>query len=307
MDKNKLNRLLQNADIFLEIFDAIRVVDPVRKRVFHFNSNGLEEEAGSRCFDFWKNGAICENCVAARALKSRSSCIKVDTGDDKAYMLMAIPIEDDGRGLVVELFKNITGDVFVENISDTGSHARKLIGRFNLAVVRDSLTHVFNKGYIDERLPSDIAACLDNNEPISIIMADIDEFKMINDQYGHLAGDTVIKTFAQTLTRNSRNRTDWVARFGGDEFIICLNQADSDTARAIAERIKDQVENLSIPFEDQAVKITVSIGIATLSKANKGADAEKLVKFADHNLYLAKKSGRNRVVAGVLDTCEKGQ
>lgn len=144
------------------------------------------------------------------------------------------------------------------------------------------------------------------DSPLSILMIDIDNFKLINDTYGHQAGDMVLKTFGHQLKSASRD-ADIMARYGGEEFLmICTNTGIDDAAMA-AERLRSLAQKHDIVIPDgtggsKTIRISISIGVADLRK---GFDSkEKLVQAADQALFLAKNSGRNRVVVAGSDNTE---
>ncbi|MGV2644872.1 diguanylate cyclase, partial [Clostridium perfringens] len=120
----------------------------------------------------------------------------------------------------------------------------------------------------DERLPIDILKSASQKSPLSIIIADIDFFKSINSNYGHLAGDYILFEFASLIKNSIRKDSDWVARYGGEEFIIVLDNTDSNTAFEISEKIRKKVEEKVFEYEDNKINITSSFGIYTLDEDN---------------------------------------
>lgn len=130
--------------------------------------------------------------------------------------------------------------------------------------------------------------------PLACLMLDIDHFKQINDTFGHAAGDAVLKQLAEILRRTSRAE-DRVFRYGGEEFVAILTNAPLKIAVQIAERLRAQVEEARFGWEGQTIPVTLSIGVAGAS--GKEQDGQGLIQAADAALYLAKKNGRNRVVA----------
>jgi len=126
-----------------------------------------------------------------------------------------------------------------------------------------------------------------------VMMVDLDKFKRINDEFGHDAGDAVLKEFSRRLQENIRG-VDLVARFGGEEFFVAMPDVDRRAAAHAAERIRRAIEDAPVPLPDgNEVKVTVSIGVAIATAAD--ADAEAIIKRADTALYNSKESGRNRV------------
>ncbi|MCB1422861.1 MAG: PleD family two-component system response regulator [Nitratireductor sp.] len=161
--------------------------------------------------------------------------------------------------------------------------------------VTDALTGLNNRRYLDNHLPGMIEKAQERKAHLSLIICDIDRFKLVNDNHGHDVGDEVIAEFARRIKKNVRN-IDLACRFGGEEFVIAMPETDMKTARIVAERIRNEVS--VHPFVvDQGGKqlaITVSLGIATLESADD--TPESLLKRADVGLYQAKRGGRNMVV-----------
>ena len=159
----------------------------------------------------------------------------------------------------------------------------------------DSLTGVLNRRAFMERMEEEINRAVRESSPLSLLLADIDYFKKINDNYGHQAGDLVLQEFSNQLTLSSRPY-DFVGRYGGEEFVVCLPGADKSKSRAVAERVRKKVEEMKIMLPDgsQSIRITASFGAASLSLESK-EDADSLIKRADEAMYTAKREGRNRV------------
>ena len=159
-------------------------------------------------------------------------------------------------------------------------------------VVRDSMTHLINHQHFLELLSQEVSRAERYQHSLSLIMADIDHFKAINDDFSHLAGDRVIKTVAGCLQQEIRE-SDLVARYGGEEFAIILPGTPIQDACIAAERIRKTIESLRIKHEDNWIDFTMSLGIAAF-QAEAGATSIELIKRADSALYQAKKQGRNR-------------
>src|SRR5471032_816405 len=165
----------------------------------------------------------------------------------------------------------------------------------------DSLTGVYNRRYIDRRLLEEIARARRQQYPISFMYLDIDHFKRVNDTVGHQGGDEVLREVAQRIKAELR-LSDALARFGGEEFVVLLIDADLDSAAFVAERIRASVAGalISVPQQTQ-VSVTVSIGVACLAGGDHGGEdeaiARALVAHADEALYEAKATGRNRVIS----------
>jgi two-component system cell cycle response regulator len=164
----------------------------------------------------------------------------------------------------------------------------------------DSLTGVYNRRYIDRRLLEEIARARRQGYPISFMYIDIDHFKRVNDTVGHQGGDEVLREVAGRIKAELR-LSDALARFGGEEFVVLLIDANLDSAAFVAERIRASVAGSMIPLSPELqVSVTVSIGVACLDHATVEGEGEvvmrELIAHADHALYEAKESGRNRVI-----------
>lgn len=157
----------------------------------------------------------------------------------------------------------------------------------------DGLTQVYNKRYFVETLEREIGRAQRYRRDLSLIMFDIDHFKNINDTYGHLAGDYVLKQLAAVIKSRIR-REDILARYGGEEFSIILPEIDSYNAFQFAEKIRRLTEKAVFKFEDTEIPVTISVGVASLSPDVH--DPQEFIKLADQNLYEAKSKGRNCVV-----------
>lgn len=160
----------------------------------------------------------------------------------------------------------------------------------------DGLTGVPNRRIFDERLDAEWRACRRSGSPLSLLMVDVDHFKLYNDHYGHLDGDQCLKAIASALASSVERGRDMLARFGGEEFVCLLPDTDLEGAKHIAEKLRQAVEGLAIPHVESktAATVTVSLGVATTAQCD-ALEPPDLLKVADEQLYLAKQSGRNRV------------
>jgi diguanylate cyclase (GGDEF)-like protein/PAS domain S-box-containing protein len=158
--------------------------------------------------------------------------------------------------------------------------------------IRDALTHLFNRRYLEETLERELARASREGYPLCIVMMDIDHFKDVNDTYGHEAGDLVLKTLAQKVTNQSR-QGDFVCRFGGEEFVLVMPNITIDVARERANTLHKSISTEYIRFGRFNLNITVSMGISWFPAH--GEKKEDLLRAADRALYAAKHAGRNRV------------
>lgn len=167
----------------------------------------------------------------------------------------------------------------------------RLFSEIRMLSIHDGLTGVFNHVYALEEIDSEIERAKRYHVIFSLILLDVDNFKNINDSYGHLAGDFILKNIAQLTEKNLRV-IDIIGRYGGEEFIVILPQTDLENAVNAAERLRKAIESEYFVYDDKnTIRLTVSLGVATYQN---GQDTRSLIKIADDNLYRAKRGGKNR-------------
>jgi len=159
---------------------------------------------------------------------------------------------------------------------------------------RDALTQIFHRGAIMEFMQQSLRSGIRKKQPVSVIMADLDHFKSINDTYGHGMGDTVLKSVTKAITAQLRSY-DSVGRYGGEEFLIVLGDANVENAVLVAERIRHAIAALQFEHSSGNLTVTISMGISCSDNKNESKDENTLLVQADTALYHAKNSGRNRV------------
>lgn len=164
---------------------------------------------------------------------------------------------------------------------------------------RDALTGIRNRAYFDQKLSADIKRSRRERSTLALLMIDIDHFKAINDNHGHLVGDLVIKEVASCLQQELKRSTDHLCRYGGEEFAIILPNTNKDGARLLAEQIRYGLENQRFQYEELELSISVSIGCyASVAEIN--SVSNDYIQAADSALYQAKNEGRNKVVCSAL-------
>ncbi len=160
----------------------------------------------------------------------------------------------------------------------------------------DGLTGLSNRRMFDEFSLREWRRCERANKSFSLVIIDVDHFKLYNDHYGHQAGDECLKAVATQMLRAAPRASDVVARYGGEEFIFVLGETDIDGAKWVANHVRQRIADLKIPHAGSSLKyLTVSCGVASVMPSD-NLSLEILLQSADHGLYQAKKLGRNRVV-----------
>jgi diguanylate cyclase (GGDEF)-like protein len=168
--------------------------------------------------------------------------------------------------------------------------------------ITDPLTKSYNRGYISECLPKEIQRAIRYGHALSLILCDIDHFKKVNDTYGHQSGDQVLIEFVNSIKQSIRKDLDWIARYGGEEFLIVLPETGLEGACILAERLRNDISKRKFIFQEQAIRITCSLGISGFDSTtfDENISSESLINAADKYLYQCKLEGRNRVKAGYV-------
>jgi len=161
------------------------------------------------------------------------------------------------------------------------------------SALRDGMTKAYNRRYFLDRLDAEYRFSTRHDQPLALLLLDIDHFKKINDTYGHLAGDEALSRFATAIKAEKRNE-DVFARYGGEEFAVICRSISLEGARIFAERLRAAVEKMTIEHDGKTFSMTVSIGIAAIPDHG-FRDSVELLDAADRALYAAKHGGRNRV------------
>ena len=163
--------------------------------------------------------------------------------------------------------------------------------------VLDALTGAYNRKHFEERLAAEVAYAKRHGTALSLLMFDLDHFKRVNDSYGHLGGDHVLRSVGALVKRILRVE-DVFARYGGEEFAIIARGIDVGKGYLFAERVRITMETSKMEFNGLLIPVTVSIGVASLACCGEGATSDDLIGKTDERLYVAKGSGRNRTVSG---------
>lgn len=287
--------------LYVEDEDNIRAgISRVLKRLcdeLYLASNGLE---GLELFKTHKPDIIVsdirmpymdgiEMCRKIKEIDKKQHIIFTTAHTDSDFFMKAIEMHVDGYVL-----KPIDFEKLEENIED--SKDRIFMKRYyiehkkelEIKAYLDSLTQVYNRTYFEQEYTKMLDSCVEDNLTLSLVMLDIDKFKNINDTYGHLKGDEILKQLAKIIKQNIR-KNDIFARWGGEEFIIIAEDTILKDALHLAENLRKSIKNSS--FID-GIEVTCSFGVAEFDEK---FTAKDFMQKVDDLLYLAKKNGRDRV------------
>ena len=276
-------------------FDVVRIVDPI-KNIVPFTDGMDNMPVKMTCYDFWKRGKICENCTSFQAIKNDRAITKIEYCEENVFLVISTPVEFNDSKYAIEMLFDINEINTIKYINkENNDKIQGLITNLEENLLIDELTGVYNRRFINRNLPF----AIENGDSIGIkqlavIMVDIDDFKYINDTYGHLAGDGALKKVADIIKTRVRSGSDWLARYGGDEFVVLLKNADESVVNRVIEEIQSEIKDCNFMYLDTETEITLSFGVKVVEAGT--VNYETVLKAVDKNLNQAKCSGKNKVV-----------
>lgn len=231
-------------------------------------------------------------------------CSKIRTRERRDYVYIILLTGRNSREDIINGLESGADDYMIKPFNPEELKSRLKIGQRIIELEQrimslartDYLTGLLNRRAFMERLESEASRADREGKPLSLIILDIDHFKLVNDSYGHQAGDLILQELAASIGDSCR-RYDFIGRYGGEEFIIGLPSAGREDAKRTAERMRKAVEEQRkyIPQRHTYVKVTASFGVAAIQPGD-AYNIDMLIKQADDALYRAKRAGRNRVV-----------
>jgi len=268
------------------------------KKMQLLTGQSVKELTGKLCHEIFSHSMCKGDECPLRRISRGAKVVEYDFehqfGQEESIscILTATPM----RGLDQELI-GIVADF--KDISDR-KKAEEALQQANMELQRlasiDSLTQIANRRQFDEVLTLEWRRMQREGLPLSLIMIDIDCFKIYNDTYGHQQGDDCLQSVAKSISQQSKRPADLVARYGGEEFVVVLPNTDTEGATHLAEQMRKQVQSLKMPHKNSPVtpEVTISLGVSTIVPVS-DYTPEQLLACADQGLYQAKEAGRNRV------------
>jgi diguanylate cyclase (GGDEF)-like protein/PAS domain S-box-containing protein len=296
------SHLIENMHDGILVLDVKNRIVDINPAMENFVEGKISAYLGKNAFDVFQPW-IEKIDLLPEVAKTRLE-LKVPKDPSRYLDLQVTPLHDRSQLLNGHLmvFRDITERKLVEKrlryVNDRLQGQLIEIGllqsKLREQAIRDPLTNLFNRRYLEETLDRELSRAAREDYPVCIIMIDLDHFKRINDTHGHEAGDLVLKAIAEALSEFSR-RGDFACRYGGEEFVIAMPNIHLQTAYERAESLRQSLNLLSIPYEYDNLSVTISMGIACYPE--NGQTRESLLRAADQALYAAKEAGRNHILA----------
>ncbi len=297
---NELRRIV--LDIILEVFGKVDYGVIVFKlmedgKIELFSQRTGEEKVIEKAFEVDEVDEY-RDYINPDYVQEWMSGLLDDTRTTDGGSGVLVPLVAKGRRLGILYVRKENGEVFTERemklVQALSSHISIALenARLYTIAITDELTKVYTLRYFQQVLTDEVGRYQRYGQKVSILMLDLDDFKKVNDTYGHPVGDITLREFAR-LVKDSVREVDVVCRYGGEEFAVILPETDDKSALIVAERIRERTEKRVFYIEGHEIKITVSIGVASCPK--NAVTVRDLVNAADRALYRAKESGKNRV------------
>lgn len=264
-------------------FDVVRLIDPVFLKIVYPKGSGNEY-----CHSVWSRYNRCENCSSLRALSNKDQAYKIEIVGDKTYWVISRYIEVDNKPHILELVKNVS-DNFIMH-SDQMDEMAKLIKQYNNQLLTDPLTEVYNRRFLDSQF---LPYFENNKNSTNLALIDVDNFKKINDTYGHIAGDVVLRKIGNYLKNHYNNRNGdkqrLIVRYGGDEFVIITTNITKEEFKTELDSIYDKM-NKRYKGGDLDFDFSFTYGIASNQDEDTKPDFSKLFNTAEKDMYFQKRT-----------------
>ena len=287
-----------NVLLFLVLKDSLVLHNSLRKK------NEIIREKRGDILDWWvlkKNQCLLIEDLASDYRFDFNHIIAFR--EREAHSLVSSPLSIGSRILGLVRLESKLSQVFsledsraLRVICDLGAvvlERANLIRKTKDLATKDSLTDLFLRNYFTERFDEEIKRASFKRTQFGIVILDIDDFKKINDTYGHTVGDMVLKKLASILQRNVGDSGNVASRLGGEEFVFLIVESNRTIVKRVAERIRKEIEKSTVSFRRKNINFTVSLGLAMYPKD--GIDTQQLLCTADHSLYRAKREGKNKL------------
>ena len=276
-----------------EDFDLVRLVSPSERQVI--NVTDMEPE-GESCHSVWDRCTRCENCTSLRALTSESNAYKIEFRGEKAFLIISRYMRIDQKPYVLEMVSDISNEFLTD--AELKSDMSEMILNYNEKLITDSLTGLFNRRFLDESFIPSLDCCRDRKIPVSIAFMDIDQFKKVNDSYGHIAGDLLLKDVAgywkSRFNSRQKDADQLAVRYGGDEILLISCGSNLDEFRKRVRGFYDSMRKICYYDGNRGLAFSICFGFASSAEIGEKWEWDELLDLADKRMYAEKMRMRNQ-------------
>lgn len=282
---------LQEAQDFIdcikEEFDLVRVVEPLAQKVIDIKT---AEESEEMCSSLWGRCERCENCTSNRALLNKGRSMKVEIIGNKTFFVISKYMRVDDKELILETVYDASAEFLLE--SSQRGIVTQLIKGYNHLLVTDPLTGLYNRRFLDEDFVPSLKCCYEQGFTVNVALLDVDDFKKINDQYGHQAGDALLRDVGGFWHKHFDSREKYsekiVVRYGGDEILIIACGKPLEEFRSSIRRYYSEMRKVCYLSGGESMSFSVSFGCASSDEIGQNWTWDQLFALADKRMYEAK-------------------
>lgn len=270
-----------------KLFSVARLVDVTNNYVCKI-VDGKVVKTNRKCFCLWERNRPCSNCITHRTHVEQKQLTKLQYLNNVVQLVLAVPVVYNNFNYVLELVKDITDSLVInDKYHPENADIHNIIKELNTIAVMDPFTNLFNKKYIDKQIHEDMEEVKINNHEYILALFDIDNFKWVNDTYGHTTGDLVIQDVVQVIHKYIDKMKSWAARYGGDEFLLAFKNESMEKVVECCESIKNEIKSKEYVIGDNHFVSSISIGIYHFKPESD--TYESLLKNVDIAMYENKK------------------
>lgn len=242
------------------MYDVMRIIDPINKNVINI-SNQPNMVGGGKCYDFLNRGEMCKNCISVRVEIEKDTFIKLEYVSNGVMLIIATSISINGQRYIVEIIKNISAQKDKIINDKFHNHVKNVIDNLNEKVIKDDSRSVYNRIYIESRLPVDLNNSIVNENNLSIIMLNIDEVENVNGKYGQEVLSEFLKDISEIIGKYVDEKSYWIGRYSENKYIVVLNNIHKEEAYNIADEIKSLLKNDTFEYNNEIMKLNVNLGV----------------------------------------------
>ena len=288
----KTDFILEEAKLFLSDMqrekEMLRIVDPVRQQVITIEG---KTDAEAECCCCWGREGRCENCTSLRALHKEGLSYKMEVKNGHTYLVVSRFLRIDGRHCVLECVNDVTGKLLTHE--EDSRQTEHFISCNNRALVSDALTGAYDRRFWEEQIVPSLDDCHMNDVMVSMALLDIDDFKLVNDTYGHPAGDALLRDvfgfWRNKFDSRQRGAERLIIRFGGDELLILAFGMELEPFREKIQQCYKHMRKICYYRDKVEITFSLSFGISSTSELSADWDWDELLGKADQRMYKRKR------------------
>lgn len=253
--------LIEGKSELNKLFSVARLIDVTNNYVCKI-VDGNVIPTNRKCFCVWDRNEPCMNCITHRAFVEQKQMTKLQYLKNTVELVLVVPVEYNDSKYVIELIKDISDSIVInDEYHPDNADIYDIVNELNKVAVMDPFTNLFNKKYIEKQIHEDIDEVNSNYKAYILALFDIDNFKWVNDTYGHTSGDLVIQNVVKVIHKHTDKLNCWAARYGGDEFLLAFKGETMENVMKCCEDIKNEVRSKEYKVGDASFISSMSTGI----------------------------------------------